>query len=557
MPWTTQDPPSAAKNWTTEQRRKCVAAANAVLEEGGSEQEAIYACIHAAGKGKRMKDAIARVIEKISGRAIKDSESWDGSPSRWPSTEAYCASCLIDVNDGEKKQSHCKLPVKDPGSSAYNRKALAAAAARFNQLTKPADVPEEKWASAVASARRKLIAAYKEMGEDPPENLRAISLSNIWSSVAEGITAQNPECSALDLYIDDDGGLRCIFAVGGKVYSSQVLLGDEISLGEPSEVAVEFTPRKRSILIQRQQDGAYRWFAIAETAVLLRVGEIDSRDLFDDFISNVPTHGYPVLRFYHEPSMTFGRADFIEREGNCLLLSGTLDDHPLSGALVQSIERGDTWGTSVGFTPTDEPEMWQIMPGVHIPVNRRGILNEVSVCPEDRAASYFTNITTGVTRMRTEVEEALIRLFGDEQKAREYIALVDDTNRSIDEAGMITRDAGVADSKEPSEDTTEYEALKTRIDELCESLPKLLERTEGIEKAHDEATKSMEEGLTKVIDLVGNISARIDALESQLEDRMRELSVDMPAKYRPRLDHATEQKNMGSVAEATLAAIQH
>jgi len=60
-----------------------------------------------------------------------------------------------------------------------------------------------------------------------------------------------------------------------------------------------------------------------------------------------------------------------------------------------------------------------------------------------------------------------------------------------------------------------------------------------------------------VIDLVGNLSARIDALESQLEDRMRELSVDMPAKYRPRLDHATEQKNMGSVAEATLAAIQH
>lgn len=59
MPWTADDPPSVAKNWTADERRKCVAAANAVLKDGGSDQDAIFACIHAAGKGNNDKGAQA------------------------------------------------------------------------------------------------------------------------------------------------------------------------------------------------------------------------------------------------------------------------------------------------------------------------------------------------------------------------------------------------------------------------------------------------------------------------------------------------------------------
>lgn len=57
MPWTVSDPPPPAQNWSEEERRKCVLAANAVLREGGSEQDAIFACIHAAGRGERTMDA--------------------------------------------------------------------------------------------------------------------------------------------------------------------------------------------------------------------------------------------------------------------------------------------------------------------------------------------------------------------------------------------------------------------------------------------------------------------------------------------------------------------
>jgi HK97 family phage major capsid protein len=52
VPWTKEDPPDVAQNWSDEEKGKCVKAANAVLAEGGSEEDAIFACIHAAGKGK-------------------------------------------------------------------------------------------------------------------------------------------------------------------------------------------------------------------------------------------------------------------------------------------------------------------------------------------------------------------------------------------------------------------------------------------------------------------------------------------------------------------------
>jgi len=65
MPWTTENPPSVAKNWSDVEKRKCVAAANAVLREGqwesttgerrrSLEERAIFACIAAAGRSKKM-----------------------------------------------------------------------------------------------------------------------------------------------------------------------------------------------------------------------------------------------------------------------------------------------------------------------------------------------------------------------------------------------------------------------------------------------------------------------------------------------------------------------
>lgn len=60
--------PAVAKNWTKPQQRKCIAAANAVLSSGKSEREAIFACIHAAGKTRQKQgpDEYEQASEKAS-----------------------------------------------------------------------------------------------------------------------------------------------------------------------------------------------------------------------------------------------------------------------------------------------------------------------------------------------------------------------------------------------------------------------------------------------------------------------------------------------------------
>jgi hypothetical protein len=53
MPYSYPDRvPRVAKNWTEPQKKKCAAAAQAVLSRGGTEEESIFACIHAAGVKK-------------------------------------------------------------------------------------------------------------------------------------------------------------------------------------------------------------------------------------------------------------------------------------------------------------------------------------------------------------------------------------------------------------------------------------------------------------------------------------------------------------------------
>lgn len=74
MPWTYDDPPAVAQNWTPAQQRRCVDAANAVLEAGGTDEEAIYACIAAAGKERPM-------LKKTYRSAIELKE--DGQPGEF------------------------------------------------------------------------------------------------------------------------------------------------------------------------------------------------------------------------------------------------------------------------------------------------------------------------------------------------------------------------------------------------------------------------------------------------------------------------------------------
>lgn len=387
---------------------------------------------------------------------------------------------------------------------------------------------------------------------------RGIHVNDLYSQVAQEVWKRDDWAWLSDLYVEEDGSISAIIASGGKLYRATTAIADGIAtMGEWQEVQVLYEPRERALTIIRQKDGSYRWFAIAETAVLLRVGEIDSKELFDDFIANIEEFGYPTLCFYHDDRMEFGDADWLEREENCLLASGTFREHPLSEAMVDA---SGSWGISVGFTSTEEPELWKVAEGVTIPVHKRGILRELSVLPEHKAASWFTSISTEVTRMRPQVTEALITLFGDEEKAQAYIETVDATNREIEEQALITREEQETPEEEPTEEshedvteTTEYLTqadLEAAMETVRESLPTV-------------DLTPLEERLTNLINGMeaefATLRERIETLEKPVEERMNELIEDMPSRegYRPREVKDDKPRTFESVAAATLSQLEH
>ncbi len=80
MPWTVSNPPAVAKNWSETEKRACVEAGNAVLSEGGSDEDAIFACIHAAGRGKKGSEVmemseVLKDIKELSYEALQSAIS--------------------------------------------------------------------------------------------------------------------------------------------------------------------------------------------------------------------------------------------------------------------------------------------------------------------------------------------------------------------------------------------------------------------------------------------------------------------------------------------------
>lgn len=93
---------------------------------------------------------------------------WDGAASRYPSTEAYCNACLIDLNEAgaAKVQAKCMLPVKEPNGDV-NANALSAAAGRINQVSAPPDAKRK--------AARALMRLYGMAQMDAPAMLRRMA----------------------------------------------------------------------------------------------------------------------------------------------------------------------------------------------------------------------------------------------------------------------------------------------------------------------------------------------------------------------------------------------
>ena len=417
---------------------------------------------------------------------------------------------------------------------------------------------------------RQLWEGIQRVFEPHLEEERATNLGRLYGLLDSALyeSAEHELAWLHDLYRDDDGSLFAITSERGKLYRVPLeFANDEVQMGEWVPVTEEFKPIEAATRTRviRQADGRHRWLSISCTSVLNRVGEIDSKALFDSFVAHAEETGeYPYRTFYHQgEALRTGEADFLARDGNTFITSGLYDeDNPLALAEIEAMARdADKWGESIGYLPTSAPEMVEVAEDVTIPVYNAGVMQEISTLPNDKAAAWFTTVRTQeVRRMRPEVLDALRELVGDEELVEQFAALVDGTNREIEAGDLVSREADGEEepAEEAPEEPTEEPAEEPEIErevaldesavelitaQFAEMLAPFTEKIEALEAqisalghAHTEAGKETRQAREA-------LDERIKAVEATDEEKQRQWLADLPRREKLTVTHRPREAN--------------
>jgi hypothetical protein len=164
--------------------------------------------------------------------------------------------------------------------------------------------------------------------------------------------------------------------------------------------------------------------------------------------------------------------------------------------------------------------------------------------------------------------EALVKMFGDEGQARDWLeSYVDETNRAIEEEGAITRSV---EDQAGDEEGAEAERV-VELDE--EAMAAIVERVEagigfGLFSEAIEKLEAQIAGLSEQLDALkaqaveseSQTEERLAALERTDEEKEAEWVQDLPRKQTVRVTHRPRVVNdpnyepsMADVAAATLA----
>jgi hypothetical protein len=429
--------------------------------------------------------------------------------------------------------------------------------------------------------------------EDREVKEQAISMPNIYQLVGMALSQGNQDGSyvgLVDVYLDN-GAMFAVLSKDGLLYRTDVtLVGGNVTLGELAQVVIDYKPVTQTIKTTRQANGQYRWFAFpAATAVLNRSGELDSRQLFENFVQRIEDgQPYPFLTFYHVgEQITLGQADYVAVDGYTLLISGLWAEDALSQATRQAIEKSpDYYGISIGYMYQPETkEQMQVGEGITIPVYTDGILIECSILAEKDAACLMTGAyTEGVNRMNKKAKDELDKIVaGDpalETLAADLENKVDQVNASTE--GLIRREGTEVATTEPEtpvadpvvETPTEVAPVETPAPVVepptpAEFVLDELAMQTIVERVAATFTDKMTANEQAITDLNGQITAlvaRIAALEKPLEETVKQVIADLPRKsttvtYRPTQQHQAEQPEdeevtSEEIAQATLANLK-
>jgi len=363
----------------------------------------------------------------------------------------------------------------------------------------------------------------------------------------------------MTFYIDR-GLIYGLFGRGADLYRA-ALDWDEaenLIVGELESVLTQFTPvSENPFTIMRQADGQLRFFMVAGTAVLNRVGQIDSTRLYDDMIARAHDTGfYPTLDYWHlggvDPLFEFGQFDFLAREGVCYVGSGILNPgHPLTTAALHAVQREPgKWGASIEYyRPLERGlEYLQLGEELEVAVFTEGLNTRISLLPEAAAAAWYTSFNTEHVMRQADLEK-LKQLFGEDKDGySRFVAGLQRTNQEVADQGLIARSA--TETETPTETPATTPAGVVELDDTA------------IEAITRQAATAMTAQLSPLTEALGKITGAMEALNARLngmderlgaveadESVKREVWVnDLPSQrngvttvtYRPRQAHAAD-----------------
>lgn len=357
-------------------------------------------------------------------------------------------------------------------------------------------------------------------------------MEQLWQQL-ETMLVESGEWSYLvEMFIEDDA-IFAILARGGRLWRAAVTVDTDTqtaTLGEVTEVEPLFVPVRSQTRVIRQAGVSPRWISISATAVLNRVGEIDSADLFRSFVTQAEETGdYGFRTLMHEEErLRTGTVDFLAVDEHVFITSGVFDTE-LGQIEAAALEANpDGYEESIGYYATRAADMEEVIQGVSVPVYRAGIFREVSGLKQGMAASLFTRPTVIKERdMKDATMKLVQQLFVDagrtEEDAAEFIATVDETNRSIEDERLITRatddaEASGGDTRteaeaEAGDEAEPQPALELELDEAMRArVAEALASDAGVQAQLAAAFRAVVEGA------LAPVLERLNALDDEAAD---------------------------------------
>jgi hypothetical protein len=304
-----------------------------------------------------------------------------------------------------------------------------------------------------------------------------------------------------------------VYTDNGNLFKTpySVTQDDEVELGEPVKVKMDFVEIPQTIQVFRTETGDYQFIAISACSVINRVGEIDSNELFDNFVERFDKDNKPYVTFYHlGEEFKFGHVDQIFHYENFLVSMGVLyQDNIFTKAAIEKFPTGE-WGVSPAFW-VYKSDVEQIG-DIKVPVYTDGEMFELSVCQENHAANYFTQIkgyqsrTMQMSANEREKYEQYIKDFVGDKNADEALKILDDVEERqqvIDKEQMIFR------TQEDTELETELEQEIEIDDEVISQIAEIV-------------NQSAEEKFKKVFELLETMQQTLAGFKEE-QEKLQEL----------------------------------